>query len=94
MEIIELLNFLWDIIVGLVFIYIMVNIGDAVIDDFIADRELKDAKASLIRKKAWLDRGKLDLIENITNNLPNLDINFNVNFNDNFDDALDDEYEE
>lgn len=90
MEIIELLNFLWDIIVGLVFIYIMVNIGDAVIDDFIADRELKDAKASLIFKKTLLEHEKIDLIENITNNLPNLDINFNVNFNDD----LDDEYEE
>ena len=90
MEIIELLKFLWDIVVGLVFIYIMFNIGDAVIDYFMAERDLKDAKASFIRKKAWLDRGKLDLIENITNNLSNLDINFNVNFNDNFDD----EYEE
>lgn len=90
MEIIELLNFLWDIIVGLVFIYIMVNIGDAVIDDFIADRELKDAKANLINKKVWLEDEKIELIDNIISNLSNLDINFNVNFNDN----LDDEYEE
>ena len=90
MEIIELLNFLWDIIVGLVFIYIMVNIADAFIDNLMAERDLKDAKASLIRKKTWLESGKIDLIENITNNLPNLDINFNGKCNDD----LDDEYEE
>ncbi len=90
MEIIELLNFLWDIIVGLVFIYIMVNITDAFIDNLMAERDLKDAKASLIRKKTWLESRKIDLIENIINNSSNLDINFNVNFNDD----LDDEYEE
>ena len=85
MEIIELLNFLWDIIVGLVFIYIMVNITDAFIDNLMAERDLKDAKASLIRKKTWLESGKIDLIKNIINNSSNLD---------NFNDDLDDEYEE
>lgn len=76
MEIIELLKFLWDIIMGLVFIYIVFKVGLAFVDSTIAEKELKEAETNLFIEKRAFERKKRDLIDALIDNLPNLDIDF------------------